>query len=63
MQSGAIDKIREAEQEAGVLVNRAAQDETRASLISIAAGDHDSPASDQDGLLEQKLAFFRKNLA
>jgi dipeptidyl aminopeptidase/acylaminoacyl peptidase len=44
-------------------VNRAAQDETRATLISIAGGDHDSPASDQNGLLEQKLAFFRTHLA
>lgn len=44
-------------------VNRAAQNESRATLISIAGGDHDSPASDLNGLLEQKLAFFRKNLA
>jgi len=44
-------------------VNRAAQDETRVTLISIEGGDHDSPASDQNGLLEQKLAFFRTHLA
>jgi acetyl esterase/lipase len=44
-------------------LNRAAQDESRATLISIAGGDHDSPASDQNGLLEQKLAFFRTHLA
>ena len=43
-------------------VNRAAQDETRAKLISIEDGDHDSPASDQKGLLEQKLTFFRTYL-
>lgn len=43
-------------------VNRAAQDETRATLLSIAGGDHDSPALEQDGLLERKVAFFRLHL-
>lgn len=44
-------------------VNRAAHDETRATLIPIEGGDHDSPAYDRDGLLERKVAFFRKHLA
>ena len=44
-------------------VNRAAQDETRAKLISIEGGDHDSPASESDGLWEKKLSFFRTYLA
>ncbi len=43
-------------------VNRAAQDETRATLISIAGGDHDSPAQEADGLWEKKLSFFRTYL-
>ena len=44
-------------------VNRAAQDETRATLISIAGGDHDSPALESGGLWEKKLSFFRTYLA
>ncbi len=44
-------------------VNRAAQDETRATLISIAGGDHDSPAQETGGLWEKKLSFFRTYLA
>ena len=43
-------------------VNRAAQDETRATLLSIPGGDHDSPAQDNDDLWQKKLAFFRTHL-
>lgn len=44
-------------------VNRTAQNETRATLISIAGGDHDSPAQESGGLWEKKLSFFRTYLA
>jgi len=43
-------------------VNRTAGDPSRAVLISIPGGDHDSPALDQNGLWERKLAFFRQYL-
>lgn len=43
-------------------INRAACDETRATLISIEGGDHDSPALELDGLWARKLAFFSQHL-
>ena len=43
-------------------VKRAANDETRAELISIEGGDHDSPALDQGDLFERKVSFFRQQL-
>ena len=44
-------------------VNRAAQDETRATLLSIAGGDHDSPAQESSDLWKKKIAFFRTYFA
>lgn len=43
-------------------VNRAACDETRAALISIEGGDHDSPALERNDIWARKLAFFRQHL-